>query len=86
MEVPERAALLLNEWTSISKRIDSIDARIWQGAGILLIISIGGFSLISWNPSDTWFDLSVVALAAIISIAVLIVWLHVFNRWIFILP
>ena len=84
MEDAERNTLLLNEWISISKRIDSIDARIWQGAGILLVISIGGFSLIGRNPSNTWFDLSVVALAAVISIAVLIVWLQVFSRWIFI--
>ncbi len=78
-----RRSLLLSEWVAISQRIEHIDARIWQGAGILLIISIGGFSFFGWNPPKTVFDIIARIVVAIFSIIVLLIWRKVYNRWIY---
>lgn len=78
-----RKSFLLSEWVTISQRIEHIDARIWQGAGILLIISIGGFSFFGWNPPETLFDIIAGIVIAIISIIVLLIWRKVYNRWIY---
>jgi hypothetical protein len=74
----------LREWEAIMRRIESIDARIWQGAGVLLVLSIGGISLLGWNTPETWVDFAVVLFVGVISIAILVVWWFIFHRWIYI--
>lgn len=64
----------LREWEVIMRRIESIDARLWQGAGILLVISIGGISLLRWNPPTTLADLVFALVAGLVSVAILVAW------------
>ncbi|MBE9501661.1 MAG: hypothetical protein KAX23_04970 [Dehalococcoidia bacterium] len=64
------------------KRIESIDARLWQGAGILLVISIGGIALLGWTPPKTKADFLSAMAAGVFSILVLVVWWYIFHRWI----
>jgi len=73
---------LLREWDAIMRRIESIDARLWQGAGILLVLSIGGISILRWTPPDTREDVILGCVVGGFSIAVLIVWWFIFHRWI----
>jgi len=73
----------LHEWEGIMRRIESIDARLWQGAGILLVISIGGISLIGWNPPKTMADFIFVVVAGLVSLAILVTWWFMFHRWIY---
>lgn len=72
----------LREWTAIMNRIESIDARIWQGASILLVFSVGGISLLGWNPPISTGDFIIAACSGVFSILVLIVWWFIFHRWI----
>lgn len=74
--------ILVREWDAIMRRIESIDARLWQGAGILLILSIGGISALRWAPPDTRTDVIFGCAIGLFSIAVLIVWWFIFHRWI----
>ena len=78
-----RKSFLLSEWVTISQRMEHIDARIWQGAGILLVISIGGFSFFGWNPPKTLFDFIAGIVVAIISIIILLIWRKIYTRWIY---
>jgi hypothetical protein len=71
----------LREWEAIMSRIESIDARIWQGAGILLL-SIGGISLLGWASPITKADFIFVLGVGLFSIVVLVVWWFIFHRWI----
>jgi len=73
----------LREWEAIMRRIESIDARLWQGAGILLVISIGGISLLGWNPPRTLADFIFALVAGLVSIAILVAWWFIFHRWIY---
>lgn len=73
---------LIHEWEVISRRTESIDARIWQGAGILLIMSIGGISLLRWDLPNTITDLVLIIAVGIASVAILSVWWYIFHRWI----
>jgi len=72
----------LREWEAIMRRIESIDARLWQGAGILLVFSMGGISVLSWTPPNTREDVILGCVVGLFSIAVLIVWWFIFHRWI----
>lgn len=72
----------LREWEAIMRRIESIDARLWQGAGILLVISIGGISLLGWNPPRTLADFVFALVAGLVSVAILVAWWFIFHRWI----
>ena len=72
----------LREWEAIMKRIESIDARLWQGAGILLVFSIGGISVLSWTPPNTREDVILGSVIGVLSLAVLTVWWFIFHRWI----
>jgi hypothetical protein len=72
----------LREWEAIMSRIESIDARLWQGAGILLILSIGGISLLGWDSPITKADFTFVLGAGLFSIVILVVWWFIFHRWI----
>jgi len=82
MVSPRRTENLLREWEAIMRRIESIDARIWQGAGILLVISIGGISLVGHNNHDTLADFLFVVFVGLVSIIILTVWWFIFHRWI----
>ncbi|MFC1953997.1 hypothetical protein ACFLU7_00365 [Chloroflexota bacterium] len=74
---------LLQEWIVANNRIDNIDARIWQGAGILLVVSIGGFSIVKWYPPQSIIDyLTLIAVSAI-SIFILAVWFRIYQRWMY---
>ena len=73
----------LREWEAIMRRIESIDARLWQGAGILLVLAIGGMSLLGWNPPNSLADLVVVFVTGLLSISILVVWWFIFHRWIY---
>lgn len=73
----------LREWEAIMRRIESIDARLWQGAGILLVLSIGGISLLGWNTPKTLADFIFALIAGLVSIAILVVWWFIFHRWIY---
>ena len=73
----------LHEWEAIMKRIESIDARLWQGAGILLVLSIGGISLLGWNTPNTLAGFIFALVAGFVSIAILVVWWFIFHRWIY---
>jgi hypothetical protein len=79
----EKNKNLLREWEAIMRRIESIDARLWQGAGILLVISIGGISLLGWNTPQTLADFVIVVIASLVSLAILFVWWFIFHRWIY---
>lgn len=83
MDLRETTSNWLHEWEAISRRIESIDARLWQGAGILLVISIGGISLLGWNPPKTMADFILVVVAGVMSLAILFVWWYIFHRWIY---
>jgi hypothetical protein len=72
----------LREWEAIMRRIESIDARLWQGAGILIIVSIGGISLLGWDPVVTKGDFVFALGAGVFSILVLVIWWFIFHRWI----
>lgn len=72
----------LCEWNAIMRRIESIDARLWQGAGILLVLSIGGISVFRWTPPDTREEVILGYVVGLFSVAVLIVWWFIFHRWI----
>lgn len=79
----EESANLLHEWQAIMKRIESIDARLWQGAGILVAFSIGGLSFLGWLLLRT-VTVHVAGLAtSIVAVAILIIWWHIFHRWIY---
>jgi ABC-type uncharacterized transport system fused permease/ATPase subunit len=66
MEEAQRNTILQSEWATMNQRIDNIDARIWQGAGILLVLSIGGFSFINWNlPLSLMGVLSVIIISIV---------------------
>ncbi|GEM_PF-1532965 len=73
----------LREWEAIMNRIESIDARLWQGAGIILILSVGGISLLGWSPPISRADLVFAVVSGVFSILVLIVWWLIFHRWIY---
>ena len=62
----------LREWEAIMRRIESIDARLWQGAGILIIVSIGGISLLGWDPIVTKGDFVFALGVGLFSILVLV--------------
>jgi len=81
LEKSQRENILLSEWITANKRIDNIDARIWQGAGILLVISIGGFSILNWKPPHTLIEYLSTMVIAIISVIVLLIWQRVYQRW-----
>jgi hypothetical protein len=83
MDLREVTSNWLHEWEAISKRIESIDARLWQGAGILWVISIGGISILGWNPPKTIGDFTIVVIAGLVSLAILFVWWYIFHRWIY---
>jgi hypothetical protein len=72
----------LHEWEAIMSRIESIDARLWQGAGIILVLSVGGISLLGWNPPISRADFIFVVGIGVFSLLVLIVWWFIFHRWI----
>lgn len=72
----------LREWEAIMRRIESIDARLWQGAGILLVLSMGGISVFRWTPPNTREDVIFGCVVGLFSLAVLIVWWFIFHRWI----
>ncbi len=74
---------LLHEWESIMRRIESIDARLWQGAGIILVVSIGGISLIGGILSKTMMELVIVIVIGLVSLAILTIWWFIFHRWIY---
>lgn len=74
----------LREWEALMRRIESIDARLWQGAGILLILSIGGISLLGWNPPSSLADFVFALVTGLLSVAILAVWWFIFHRWIYI--
>ena len=74
---------LLHEWDTVSRRIEAIDARLWQGAGILLIISIGGMSLVGGNLPKTPLDLTIVIATALTSLFILGIWWFIFHRWMY---
>ena len=82
MDLRETTSNWLHEWEAISRRIESIDARLWQGAGILLVISIGGISLLGWSPPETKADFLFAFGTSLFSILVLITWWFIFHRWI----
>jgi hypothetical protein len=73
----------LHEWEAIMKRIESIDARLWQGAGIILVLSVGGISLLGWNPPISRADFIFVVGIGVFSLLVLAVWWLIFHRWIY---
>lgn len=73
----------LREWEAIMSRIESIDARLWQGAGILIIVSIGGISLLGWDPIVTKGDFVFALGVGVFSIVVLLSWWFIFHRWIY---
>ncbi len=81
MQKSQKDTIQLEEWKTSNKRIDSIDARIWQGTGILLVISIGGFSLLSWNPPSTLLEYCSTIVIALISAAILFIWQRIYQRW-----
>lgn len=83
MDLPKGTDNLLREWDAIMRRVESIDARLWQGAGILLAISIGAISLIGWAPPNTKADFIFALGAGLFSILVLVVWWFIFHRWIY---
>lgn len=68
----DKNKVLLNEWTVINSTIASIDARMCQGTGILLVISIGSFSLINWHSSKSIIDPIAAIIISIVSLVVLI--------------
>ncbi len=72
----------LREWEAIMRRNESIDARLWQGAGIILVLSVGGISLLGWNPPISRADFIFVVGISVFSLLVLIVWWFIFHRWI----
>jgi hypothetical protein len=72
----------LREWEAIMNRIESIDARLWQGAGILLLLSVGGISLLGWDPPISRADLIFAVGSGVFSLLVLAVWWFIFHRWI----
>jgi len=82
MNLQETTDSLLREWEAIMRRVESIDARLWEGAGILLVISIGAISLLGWDPPVTKADFIFVFGAALFSILVLIAWWFIFHRWV----
>ena len=82
MDSKERTDNLLHEWEAINRRIESIDARLWQGAGILLVISIGGISIIGWSPPKSLAGFISIGIIGLASLAVLSVWWYIFHRWI----
>ncbi len=81
MQKSQKDTIQLEEWKTANKRIDSIDARIWQGTGILLVISIGGFSLLSWSPPSTLLEYCSTVAVASISVVVLFIWQRIYQRW-----
>lgn len=64
------------------RRIEAIDARLWQGAGILLLLSIGGISLLGWEAPVSKTDFIFSVCSGVFSLAVLTVWWFIFHRWI----
>jgi hypothetical protein len=72
----------LREWEAIMNRIESIDARLWQGAGILLLLSVGGISLLGWHPPVSRADFISAVGSGVFSLLVLAVWWFIFHRWI----
>lgn len=72
----------LREWEAIMSRVESIDARLWQGAGILLLLSIGGISLLGWDAPVSKADFIFAFGSSVFSLLVLAVWWFIFHRWI----
>jgi len=72
----------LREWEAIMSRIESIDARLWQGAGIILLLSVGGISLLGWDTSVSKTDFIFAVGSGLFSLLVLAVWWFIFHRWI----
>ena len=72
----------LREWETIMRRIESIDARLWEGAGILLVISLAAISLLGWTSPITWDKMIFAIIAGLFSIFILLVWWFIFHRWI----
>jgi len=79
----ETSVRLLHEWEAIMRRIESIDARLWQGAGILLAFSIGGISFFGWHLFRAMAALIPGIIASGVAIAILLIWWHIFHRWIY---
>lgn len=73
---------LLREWEAIMRRIESIDARLWQGAGTLLVMSLGGITLLGRNPATSLSELAFTIAVGIFSLAILGIWWLIFHRWI----
>jgi len=74
---------LLREWEAIMRRIESIDARLWQGAGILLAFSIGGISFVGWHLLKAITAPIPGIFASVVAIAILSIWWFIFHRWIY---
>lgn len=72
----------LREWEAYMRRIEAIDARIWQGAGILLILSVAGISLLSWEVPVSKANFIFALGSGVFSLLVLGVWWFIFHRWI----
>jgi len=77
-----REERLLREWEAFMRRVESIDARLWQGASILLLLSIGGISLLGWEAPASKTDLIFSVGGSVFSLFVLAVWWFIFHRWI----
>ena len=73
---------LIHEWETIMHRIEAIDARLWQGAGIILILSVGGISLLGWAAPVSKADFIFAFGSGVFSLSVLAVWWFIFHRWI----
>jgi 4-amino-4-deoxy-L-arabinose transferase-like glycosyltransferase len=84
--IPVRASekqirIWLAEYDVIMRRIEQIDARIWQGAGIFLVLSLGGLSfVIATNVQSLERLLSAISVG-FLSIVVALTWIGIYNRW-----
>lgn len=72
--------IALQEWLAIMERISSLDTILWQGAGVLLVLSFGGVSLIGASESES--EIFTIFLA-VSSILILIIWWFIFHRWLY---
>lgn len=73
--------ILLKEYELALDSFCDLERNVWQTAGIFVVLSVGGISLLVTLKDHSWPNLAIVAGTGLISILVLWLWRGVILRW-----
>lgn len=75
--VDNRIEVLLNEYSSCQSSVESLDASVWQSAGIIGLVTIGTFALVAANSPPVYSAIIV----GFFSTVGVFVWWRMAIRW-----